>query len=67
MSKVIIQNQNGQVIPMTVVYNQNGGGTIQFWKGTDTEYRNLVENNSSKLNELIAANTVFFIEEEDRT
>lgn len=52
---------------MTVVYNQNGGGTIQFWKGTDTEYRNLVENNSSKLNELIAANTVFFIEEEDRT
>lgn len=66
MSKVIIQNQSGQIFPMTVVYNQNGGGTIQFWKGTDTEYKNLVTN-EAKLTELINNNTVFFIEEEDRS
>lgn len=63
-SRVIIQNSNGQAIPISVVYNQNGGGTIQFWKGTDTEYRNLTD---AKLEELISNNTVFFIEEEDRT
>ena len=66
MSKVLIYKGNQQV-PVSVVYNQNGGGTIQFWKGTDTEYKNLAKNNEAKLNELISQNTVFFIEEEDRT
>ena len=66
MSKVLIYKGEDK-IPVSIVYNQNGGGTIQFWKGTDTEYKNLAKNNEAKLNELISQNTVFFIEEEDRT
>lgn len=65
-AKLIIQKGNDK-IPVSVVYNQNGGGTIQFWKGTDTEYRDLVENHGTELTKLINNNTVFFIEEEDRT
>lgn len=64
MASVRIYDSQGHTIPVSVVYNQNGGGTIQFWKGTDTEYRNLTD---AKLEELISNNTVFFIEEEDRT
>ena len=81
MSTVKITRNGSDVavlFPCSTVVNQNtsskGGGPIQFWKGTDAEYRDLVRyNNDSthvlyhKLTELNNNNTVFFIEEEDRS
>lgn len=59
MAKLIIQKGTDQ-IPVSVVYNQNGGGTIQFWKGTPTQYKSLT---SAELTELNNNNTIFFLEE----
>lgn len=59
MAKLIIQKGTDK-IPVSVVYNQNGGGTIQFWKGTPAQYKNLT---SAELAELNNNNTIFFLEE----
>lgn len=59
MAKLIIQKGTDQ-IPVSVVYNQNGGGTIQFWKGTPAQYKSLT---SAELTELNNNNTIFFLEE----
>lgn len=58
-NKLLIQ-KNGQEIPVSVVYNQNGGGTIQFWKGTPAQYKSLT---SEQITELNNNNTIFFLEE----
>ena len=60
MAHLRINDKNGNSIPVTVVYNQNGGGTIQFWKGTVAEYQALT---SAQLSDLNNDNTVFFIQE----
>lgn len=59
MAKLIIQ-KGTDTIPVSVVYNQNGGGTIQFWKGTPAQYKSLT---SAELTELNNNNTIFFLEE----
>ena len=56
MSKIIFKDNENYVEPkVSEVINQNGGGVLKFWKGTQEQY-NEIEGS-------IDSDTIYFIED----
>ena len=62
MSKKLVIKENGETVTplVTEVINQNGGGTLKFWYGTQEQYKALTDAQLAVLN---ADTTLFFLKD----